>query len=315
MKIRELPFVSAVAAALSVVIVWLGVGLPVLGRLAVELLALCHSIFEMCGQYKGISLLVMLFLGASIVAGGVGYGLTSNLFSFFKAGAAIKAMPKLDIGSSVVLIRDDATLSAFTWGLFRPRIYLSTGLVAILTRDELAAVCLHECRHRAGFDPLRFFLLSVLSDIFVYIPLVRHLAAYLRAEREFAADDYAAQRVGEAVSLASALLKVSGAGGSAVPVPAAFAGFGGPSERITRLLNINGQKAASVFSRIPLRTAFVSLSMAVFLTAALVGSISASPEPVGVCATERCSLHAHNHDMGGACKRHCKTDKAGQLMR
>lgn len=311
MKIREIPFILAVMAPVSIVIVWLGVGLPVLGRLAVDMMALCHSLFEMCAEYKGVVWLGTLLLGASVVAGTFGYGVSRNLFRFFKAGAAIKAMPKVDIGASVVLIRDETSLSAFTWGLFRPRIYLSTGLLAALTRDELAAVCLHEARHRAGRDPLRFFLLNTLKDVFVYIPLVRQFAEHLRAEKEFAADDYAVRRLGEAVSLASALLKVSACGMTAVPVPASFIGYGSPSERITRLLNPNGQKDAAHVRRVSLRSVVVSLSMTVFLAVALVGPLLAAPLPADACTTKHCSLHAHTNDAGQTCKTHCKTDKAG----
>lgn len=311
MKIREIPFILAVAAPVSIVVVWLAVGLPALGQMAIELSAFCHSLFDICAEYRGVAFLGAAFFGASVVVGTLGYGVCLNLSRFFKAEAAIKAMPKVDTGSSVVLIKDDSRLAAFTWGLITPRIYMSTGLLAALTRDELTAVCLHEAHHRAGFDPLRFFLLNTLSDAFAYIPLVRQFAAYMRAKKEFAADDYAVRRPGDAVSLASALLKVSACGMAAMPVPASFVGYDGASERITRLFNLNGRNVRQPDMRVSLRSVVASLMMTVFLAVVLAGPLLASPAPAGSCTTKHCSLHTHTNDMGRSCKTHCKTDKAG----
>jgi len=310
MKTRLIPFILVVGVVASVAVVWLAAGVWELSQYGQAFLTFCHSLFERCAGYLGMAGFVALALGLAVVAGGLVYGVSRNVYRFFKASAAIKAMPKMDTGSSVVLVNDDAALSAFTWGLLAPRIYLSTGLVKALTREELRAVCLHEARHRRGLDPLRFFLLNTLSDIFVYLPLAGQFAAYLRSRGEFAADDYAVSRTGEAVSLASALLKVSTFGQTPAPSPASFAGYGRPSERITRLFNDNGGAAEPFVRRSSLRSFAVSLGMASFLTFALLGPLSISTGHAGACATKHCTLHAHVDKHSAACRTHCAAGSA-----
>lgn len=310
MKTRLIPFILAVGACAAVALVWLVAGVWGLAQSGHVILTFCHSLLERCAGYMGLAGLASLALGVTVVAGGIVYGVSRNVYRFFKASAVIKAMPKTDTGSSVVLVRDGAVLSAFTWGLFAPRIYLSTGLVSALTREELRAVCLHEAAHRRGLDPLRFLLLNTLSDIFVYIPLARQFAAGMRAMGEFAADDYAVSRTGEAVSLASALLKVSAFGMTGVPMPVSFAGYGPPSERITRLFNDACGAATPPVRRSSLRAIAVSIAMASFLTFAFFGPLSVRTSHAGVCATKHCTLHARAERLGQACKAHCATGNA-----
>lgn len=310
MKTRDLSFIYAAAGIILAVCVWFAAGLPLIGRLIGEISAFCHGIFETCAEYKAVAGVGLFALGAFIVVAAFVYGICRNTIRFIRAQAAIEAMPKLDTGSCVVLIRDDIVLSAFTWGLISPRIYMSTGLLAALTREELTAVCLHEAAHRAGLDPLRFFLFNTLKDIFVYIPLVRQYAEYMSAKREFAADDYAAKSAGGGISLASALLKVSAGATAAVPIPASFTGYGSPSERITRLLNPKGRGAGLPLRKMRLRSVVASLSMTVFLSAVMAGPLIVLPVSASACTLKHCSLHTHTKDAGQSCKTHCKTDNA-----
>ncbi|MFC4002994.1 M56 family metallopeptidase [Prauserella oleivorans] len=117
----------------------------------------------------------------------------------------------------------DDHVFALTYGLWRPRIVLSDGLLARCSDDELAAVLEHEAEHVRARDPLRILLsrFAVLRSPFM--PALAHLAQRARCDAELAADRRAACRVGPAV-LARALLVAS-----APPPPLAggvAAGFG-----------------------------------------------------------------------------------------
>ncbi len=106
----------------------------------------------------------------------------------------------------IVASRD---LLAFTWGVFRPRIYLSQGLIDALSPAELQAVFLHEDAHRRRRDPLRRLLLTLLSDVLFYLPVLvracRRLieSQEIRADRAVWMDDPSRRR-----PLASALAKL-----------------------------------------------------------------------------------------------------------
>lgn len=109
-----------------------------------------------------------------------------------------------------VTLVDEAQPQAFCAGFLRPRIFLSTGAVRRLGRDELEAVLAHEEHHRARRDPLRIALARVFGHAFFFLPVLRRLSERYCAMAELAADDAAVRSsAGGGATLASALLSFS----------------------------------------------------------------------------------------------------------
>lgn len=96
---------------------------------------------------------------------------------------------------------------AFCHGYLRPRICLSTGLVALLTPKELAAVLQHERHHRCQRDPLKVLLTGSVVHAFFFVPILAELARRYEVVKEFAADTAAVAALG-VEPLAGALYKV-----------------------------------------------------------------------------------------------------------
>jgi hypothetical protein len=106
----------------------------------------------------------------------------------------------------VTLVRD-AIPQAFCAGLMRPRVFVSTAAVDLLTPAELAAVVRHERAHRATRDPLRFALLRALGRSLFFMPALPPLAREYGELAEVKADGAAiAASGGDSRALASALL-------------------------------------------------------------------------------------------------------------
>lgn len=95
---------------------------------------------------------------------------------------------------------------AFCTGLLRPRVYVSTGALAQLSREELDAVLAHEAHHARLRDPLRVLFARVLSDALFFLPGVRQLGNRYGALAEMAADQASVRAAGDRAPLASALL-------------------------------------------------------------------------------------------------------------
>jgi len=95
---------------------------------------------------------------------------------------------------------------AFCAGLLRPRVYVSSGAVAQLSREELDAVLAHEAHHARLRDPLRVLFARVLGDALFFLPGVRQLGDRYGALAEMAADQAAVRAAGDRAPLASALL-------------------------------------------------------------------------------------------------------------
>lgn len=97
------------------------------------------------------------------------------------------------------------TSAAYAWcyGLLRPRIYLTTGLLNALRTDELEAVLRHERHHLQRYDPLRtlFWTMCAAAGWGVEEQHQAHIQRELAADREVVA-------AGRRQALASALLKL-----------------------------------------------------------------------------------------------------------
>jgi len=114
---------------------------------------------------------------------------------------------------------------SFAYGLIKPRVVVSRGLVESATADELDAVLAHERYHVRNYDPLKVVLVRTLPSAFFFLPILRELRTRYLAARELEADRRSLQRHGRA-PLAGALYKVVGGPGWAELGPAAA--LGGP---------------------------------------------------------------------------------------
>lgn len=116
----------------------------------------------------------------------------------------------------------DAEVYAFCSGLITPRIYVSRGLVEILTPEELEAVLRHELHHLKHRDPLRYFTAGLVNRLSPVFPVLATATDRLRIRAELSADRAALTSV-PTEALAAAMMKVMRAGSYAPAMPASAA--------------------------------------------------------------------------------------------
>jgi len=134
--------------------------------------------------------------------------------------------------ASCVEVRRDAEPYAVCIGMLSPRLVISTGLVQLLTDDELVAVLAHEERHRRRHAPLRQLLARATVRALFFVPVLGDLLdAHLLAE-EVVADQEAAALAGRQ-ALVVALKKLATA--VAAEGTAAFADVSSMSARLRAL--------------------------------------------------------------------------------
>jgi hypothetical protein len=114
-------------------------------------------------------------------------------------------------GSSVTLIAG-SRVQAFCAGFARPRVYLSSATLDVLSDAQLAAVVAHEAHHVRRRDPLRLLLVTALADALFFLPALRRLKQRYAALAELAADEAAVAAVRDPSHLAAALLQFGEAG-------------------------------------------------------------------------------------------------------
>lgn len=97
---------------------------------------------------------------------------------------------------------------AITMGFISPKIVLSTGLLNLLSEEELEAVIYHETYHLNNHDPLKIFLLSINSVTLPYIPILKWFNEKYRVIQEVMADELAIEKQETALHIGSALMKM-----------------------------------------------------------------------------------------------------------
>jgi Zn-dependent protease with chaperone function len=141
----------------------------------------------------------------------------------------VAAVGRSGVGEVVCL--DGPAASAFCAGLLRPRVFVTSGMVAALTAEELDAVLVHEAEHARRHDPLRRLAGRAAADVLFWLPLVGWWTRHRLEDAELAADRAAIDRVGRS-PLARALRATAT---PAAPMVGARFDGAGPA-RVTQLL-------------------------------------------------------------------------------
>lgn len=153
---------------------------------------------------------------AAIVLGLAGVGLLVVVVTAASAAREIRTQRRflrvlrtcvpLD-GHPHVLVIDDPHPQAFCAGYWRPRVYVSAGVLGLLDPAARTAMLAHELHHRACRDPVRLAVLRVLGRSLFFLPAIRAMATRYAALAELAADRAAVKASdGDPAPLARAML-------------------------------------------------------------------------------------------------------------
>jgi len=138
-----------------------------------------------------------------------------------------------------LVVLENSTPTSYTIGFLRPQVVVSTGLSVALEEEEVTAVLAHEEAHVVGYDNVILLVAQSLGRTFALVPGARRALARLRRAQEIAADEYAREKTGDGLVVASGLEKFAR---SVSPAPlqmvgvSAFAEGTGVTERIWGLL-------------------------------------------------------------------------------
>lgn len=130
---------------------------------------------------------------------------------------------RMNLQGRVDFVDIDASI-AFCYGLLRPRICVSTGAIAGLTRREVEALLLHERYHLLQHDPLKTAISRALANMFFFLPVVRALARVYAVTKEIEADKYVLKRQESDQPLLGALYKLLQRGKVSTPASVAMVG-------------------------------------------------------------------------------------------
>jgi len=130
-------------------------------------------------------------------------------WSVFRASQILRALVRSadarpDLG---VIVMDTSQPLCFAAGLLRPRVFISRGLLDLLSDEQRVVVLAHESAHVQRRDALTVGVVRALSAF--HLPSVaRWLVQETEIAAEQACDEAAAARIGDRVAVASTILAV-----------------------------------------------------------------------------------------------------------
>lgn len=107
-----------------------------------------------------------------------------------------------------VLVITQAKPQAFCFGIRDPKIYISTGLIQLMSPNELEIILRHEKYHLEHRDTLTLLMASVIESLFPFFPIVSDFIRVYRTDRELAADNAAITNRADKQSLKDVLRKL-----------------------------------------------------------------------------------------------------------
>ena len=180
------------------------------------------------------------------------------------------------LGARLDVVADSAVFT-FCYGLWRPRVCLSTGLAALLDDAELLAVLRHEAHHRRHRDPLKILASRALASGLFFLPLAGALHDAYLAAKELCADADASPD-GDDLPLAGALVKLVRARRPAWPAGVLAVGsFSATEARLQRLV-----RPGEVRTRTPSATDWLVSGAIVAVIFAFSGGAVAAAEALPV---------------------------------
>ncbi|MFD0682004.1 MULTISPECIES: M56 family metallopeptidase [unclassified Paenibacillus] len=108
---------------------------------------------------------------------------------------------------TILVLRESSPL-AFAVGFMRPKIVISTGLLDLLSPEEVKAVLLHERYHCQCHHPLKKWITGLFIKSMEYVPVIKSLGAHFEIWIELQADRYVMKKTNTPLILGSALMKL-----------------------------------------------------------------------------------------------------------
>jgi len=122
------------------------------------------------------------------------------------SGKLKRVVNKIGLEGSVIELKESG-LNVFCYGLFVPKVCILSRFIHNFSEEELQAILLHEQHHLLSYDPLKFYIIKIISTMFFFVPFLEYFSKKFFALSEMAADDWVIKKMKEKSSLARVVYK------------------------------------------------------------------------------------------------------------
>jgi hypothetical protein len=170
-----------------------------------------HKLSYPAANLGAVVVLIVAIVGLAVVVAAA-HGAAREVFAAWRFGRRMGAVAARVSDGAFVF--EDPRPRAFCAGLLRPRVYVSSGAVALLDEPALNAVLEHERHHVRRRDPLRLAAGRVLARALFFLPGYRALVGRQQWLAELSADEQAITAApGNRSALARAMVTFSASSG------------------------------------------------------------------------------------------------------
>lgn len=176
----------------------------------------------------------------------------------------------IELGNRVVLLKQKKP-QAYCFGVINPKIYISTGLMAMMTDAEIVIILRHEKYHLEHKDSLVFIIATLVESLFPFFPVISDFIRMYRTNREVEADTNAMHSTNDRYSLTEILRKLV----SAEPVvnPAFIASILSEDILEARIQSLTHQKV--IYRKTRIRNVVLSVASFVILIGLIASPVNA----------------------------------------
>ncbi|WP_214629647.1 M56 family metallopeptidase [Paenibacillus agaridevorans] len=107
-----------------------------------------------------------------------------------------------------LLVVKESAFVALSYGMWMPKIVISTDVLSRFEDEEVEAILLHELYHCKAFHPLQISLLMFVSKGLAFVPIIKDLVHYYSIWTELRADRYAVKRMNSELPIGRVLLSL-----------------------------------------------------------------------------------------------------------
>lgn len=172
----------------------------------------------------------------------------------------------LKLENKIVILREDKPF-AYCFGMLNPKIFVTTGLIAMTDRKELEIILRHEKYHLEHRDNLVLLLATFIESLFPFFPVLTDIIRIYKTDRELLADQAAIKEETDRHYLSSVLKKLLQY--EPVTIPALAPAIADPDTletRIKSLLSIKVDYRKLKKRNLLISTAFVAVLMVLMVT-------------------------------------------------
>jgi len=175
---------------------------------------------------------------------------------------------RLNFGETEIIVIKESAFVALSFGLWKPRILISTGAIARFNDEEIEAILLHELYHCKSHHPLQMNFLTLLSKGLAFVPVIKDLTHYYAIWTELLADRYAINRMSTEVPIGQVLLSLIKSHKNSVAGAGTHFANEAVNYRIKQIIDPSGDIRISMTNR---KTLIISIVVLIMMSLFLIG--------------------------------------------